>query len=345
VKKTRDHAPTLDDWGRGYKLAAQVRAMEPWRFMEETDIFGVRDPLSKRLAFASVMGQLGEHFAIAAYLGAEGLYSFWNAHEADLSAYPEAVIEAPQLQLSFENRGLLNERDHELIKKLGLRFRGRNAWPMFRSYRPGFVPWHVDASELRLLNVVLEQVLEVGPRFQVNTELFYTADPEIYFLRAPKRRGDAIEWKDVCEKVRPPRGMLRIASYDDLLGACRRMKPAEEDIELDMFWLPTPIHEGDRPFYPYMPMLVGAKSGAVIGFRMLRVESSFEDMWGELPRCLLEMLIEAGRLPRVVYIRSPRVGLLIAPLGEEIPISIAPVYGLPGVDAAKESLIAAMKSR
>ena len=123
------------------------------------------------------------------------------------------------------------------------------------------------------------------------------------------------------------------------------MKPAEEDVELDMFWLPTPIHEGVRPFYPYMAVLVGVESGLIIGFRMLKVESSFEDMWGELPRCVLEMSIEAGSLPRALHIRSPRVGLLIEPLCEELPISVTPVGDLPGVDEAKEGLIAVMRSR
>jgi hypothetical protein len=345
VKKTRDHAPTLDDWRRAYELAARVKAMEPWRFMDETDIFGVKDPKSKRLGFVSVMGGLGEHFAVAVYLGADGLCSFWNARDADVTAYPEAVMEAPQLQLSFEERKFLVERDNELIAELGLRFKGRNAWPLFRSYQAGFVPWHLDASELRWLNVVLEQFLEVAPRFEADEDLFSVEDPATYLIRVSTGHGDELVWSDARRKITPPRGIIRIAPYRHLLDTCRRLKPAEEDVELDVFWLPTPIHEGVRPFYPYTAILVGAESGMIIGLRMLRVTSSFEDMWGELPRCVLEMLIEAGSLPRELHIRSPRVGLLIEPLCEELPISVTPVGDLPMVREAKDSLIVAMRSR
>ncbi len=343
--ETRSDIPELDDWRRVYEAAGRVQAMEPWRFMEEIDIFGVQDPASDRFAFASVMGMLGEHFAIAVYIGAEGLYAFWDIQETDLNACPEGVIEPRQLQLSFEDRALLTERDHEWIKKLGLRFRGRNSWPMFRSYRPAFVPSHLDASELRLLNVVLDQILEVAPRFEADPGLFDTADPETYFLRVPTRRGDGIEWKDAHTKIRPPDRNVRIAPYDEVLKACRGLKAAEEDVELDVFWLPTAIHEGSRPFYPYTLLVVGAESGAVVGFRMLKVESSFEDMWGEVPRNLLELFVETKRVPRTIYVRSPRVDRLVAPLGREIRTTITLVDELPGVDTAKDALIEAVRLR
>ena len=56
----------------------------------------------------------------------------------------------PQLQASFEDRSELHDKDRQVIKDLGLKFRGRQTWPLFRSYRAGFVPWHLDADEGRV---------------------------------------------------------------------------------------------------------------------------------------------------------------------------------------------------
>ena len=50
------------------------------------------------------------------------------------------VLEIPQLQASFEDRGHLQKEDRDVIKKLGLKFRGANSWPMFRNYAPECSP-------------------------------------------------------------------------------------------------------------------------------------------------------------------------------------------------------------
>ncbi len=37
--------------------------------MTEGDVFGVQDPDTGELGFVSVMGMLGEHYAVSVYLG------------------------------------------------------------------------------------------------------------------------------------------------------------------------------------------------------------------------------------------------------------------------------------
>ena len=113
-----DQNPTLDEWRKLYTVAAQLKELAPWRWMNEDDIFGVRNPETNQLGFASVMGILGEHYAVNVYLGVEALYDFWNLENQDME-FPEdeeefpdelagAVMEQllliPQLQLSFEDR-------------------------------------------------------------------------------------------------------------------------------------------------------------------------------------------------------------------------------------------------
>jgi hypothetical protein len=50
------------------------------------------------------------------------------------------LLEIPQLQASWEDREELHVRDRETIKALGRKYRGRQAWPLFRSYQPGYAP-------------------------------------------------------------------------------------------------------------------------------------------------------------------------------------------------------------
>ena len=163
--------PGLNEWRRLYQAAIRVKEIAPWEWMTEQDVFGVQDPETDEIGFVSVMGTLGEHLAVAVYLGTEGLYSFWGFQQLAASAPPEALLGIPHLQASFEDRGELTDKDRRVIEGLGLKFRGRQAWPLFRSYRPGYFPWYLEAWEARFLTCALEQAVEVAQRFKEDTTL------------------------------------------------------------------------------------------------------------------------------------------------------------------------------
>jgi hypothetical protein len=117
------------------------------------------------------MGALGEHLSVAVYLGTEALFSFWNLDPDNMDTMPEQLLLIPQLQLSFEDRDQLEPKDRATIKELGLKFRGRQAWPMFRSFRPGYFPWHLDAAEVRLFIPCLGKPKMFFERFSGGPEL------------------------------------------------------------------------------------------------------------------------------------------------------------------------------
>jgi hypothetical protein len=133
--ETMKNTPALDDWQKLYDLMAQIKSLAPWDWMEESDIFGIQMPETGELGFISVMGMLGEHFAVAVYQGVKGLGGFWQMHSKGPKLSPEFVLQVPQLQASFEDRELISKEDREVMKKLGLKYRGAKAWPQFRSYR------------------------------------------------------------------------------------------------------------------------------------------------------------------------------------------------------------------
>ena len=65
------------------------------------------------------------------------------------------------LMASFEDWEEIEPKDREVMKALGLKFRGRNAWPLFRSFLPGTFPWYLTAAEARYLTICLGQALLV----------------------------------------------------------------------------------------------------------------------------------------------------------------------------------------
>jgi hypothetical protein len=330
-------SPGLERWRQLYEVAERVRVLAPWQWMDEAQVFGVR-PAGGDIAFVSVMGLLGQHFAISAYLGAEGLSGFLALEEADDSEDAgDRLLEIPQLQASFEARRALQKQDLETIRALGLAPRGR-AWPLFRSFRPGYVPWFVSDDEITLLVTILEQVLDLAPRLEEDPELLTLPGDDAFLVRAPDPAGGG--WRDEVVTVAPPapRGIPFAIETADLATLARLPRSASA-IEVDLFRFPAAVEEGPRPFYPYALLLADARGGTILGVDLLSPVESLPTMWGQVPAKITRQLIAAGRAPREMRARSELVLQLLEPLAAKAGFTLRRSTSLPSADAARRGML------
>ena len=121
------------------------------------------------------------------------------------------------LMVSFEDRQLLDTPDRDISKAGGLMFRGRNAWPLFRSYLPGYEPRFLTAAEARRLTVALAQALLVAERLDENPALLPEPMPNgKYLVRVPTRGdGGAWQWRDSKRVPAPLPAGPRAAPLDE----------------------------------------------------------------------------------------------------------------------------------
>ncbi len=337
-----ENMPTLDEWRKLYAAMIRVKEIAPWEWMTETDVFGVQSPETNELGFVSVMGLLGEHFSVAVYLGPKGLYDFWEFEDAGPSAPAEHIVEISHLQASFEDRSQLHNKDRQTIKEMGLKFRGRNAWPMFRSYRPGYVPWFLEAHEVRFLAIVLEQVLDVAPRFKMERTLLEPPGQDRYLVRVSHQQDDAFSWEDRIVKVSPPTPQpIPLAMDIDALEHLKQAPRSGSTIEIDFFLFPAPVQEkrGTRPIFAYTLMTVDAQSGFILGTELLHVDPSLESMWGQIPASVVVQLARTGLVPAKVVVRSELLRQLLEPVAEELGFKLSRSNRLPSLDSAKEALL------
>ena len=333
--------PTLDEWHRLYQAAIRIKEIAPWEWMTETDVFGVRNPEADEIGFVSVMGELGEHFSIAVYLGPKGLHRFWGFQRLGPSASVDNLLEIPHLQASFEDRKELSQQDRAVIKELGLKFRGQHAWPMFRSYRPGFLPWRLEAWEARFLTQALGQATEVALRFQENPALLAPAAEDSYLVRVPYPEASALVWKDQQVSVPPPDPESILLPMDlDVLEHVTRLPRGPYTLEMDLFMLQTPIYEkGARPYLPYNLLVVDADSGMILGSELLQPQATLEATWGLVPVTVVHQLARIGSVPRQIRVRSALLAQLLQTLVEELGFQIKQTHTLPMLDEAKQFLL------
>ena len=336
--------PTLEEWKRLYAVAKQVKELAPWDWMMEDDVFGVQNPASDEIGFISVMGAAGEHFAVALYPGAEALYAFLELEEQGREGLlddvaPDRVLEIPQFQASFEDRELLQKEDREVIKKLNLKFRGQNEWPMFRSYAPGMFPWFVSSDEARFLTFALEQLLEVAPRVRDDDSILASEDDEDFLVRTPRQENNRIIWEDKLTRVpEPEKKAVTPAPLDaNQIEALKRLPKAENVIEAELSMLPAPVQEKKgRPFFPYLLMIADAQSGMILANEMLQPMPSLAAMRAELPLKLAAHLSQLGAIPDTIAVRNETMADLLSPLAAELDIQIIQSRVLPAVDRALE---------
>ena len=326
---------TAEDCRPLYELMARVKALAPWDFLEEDDIFGVIDPDTGEPNFVSVMGAAGEHFAVALYRGVIGLYSFMFVQHLGPQLTAEAILDIPQIQASFEDREMVEERDREHMKALGLKFRGRNAWPIFRSYRAGYAPWFIDKAEARTLTYALEQLLDLAPRLLEATEdLLMPGGDREYLVRVAERTADGLVWRDETMTFDPPAPrdmMIRVEA--EAMDKVSQLPSRPGVVEVDCFRLFSVVAPpGERPFFPYTLLMVDGKTGTPLGLDMLTPNPTLDDMWSDVATNVLRMLDAGGFRPREFRVRDDLLFGILSMISAQTGIKVKRVHTLDKLD-------------
>jgi hypothetical protein len=347
--------PSQEEWTRLYAAATRFRDTAPWEWMEETDLFGVQNPETGEIGYGCVLGMGGEHYALAVYLGTAGLHGFWEMRrisQETLFPDPGEVLEQQNcLSASFEDRTVLHSQDRAVIKSLGLKFRGANAWPEFRRYKPGYMPWYLTAPEARFLTLALEQALDVAARFADDARILPRASRTSAFLvRVPTTDAEGVTtWRDERQKPARPAAASKRAAKTALPAelAAQVQEMAESlprtngEIEVDYVTLLSPIagdEEGDgRPYLPHVALILDANSGMILSVEMC----SPLDIERRLPEALLNLLgqvNEAGMLPAKISVKRDRTFALLQPYAALLNVELEQSEELPALESAQQSL-------
>lgn len=221
--------------------------------MDDSDLFAVRDPETGEVGYCSIMGGIGEVFALSMFLGTQGLEGYHKLLAGELKPSDLKTITLMRCLLaSFEDRSSLDRRDLAVIRELGLEFRGRHAWPQFRSFQPSYAPWYLTGPKARFLTIVLEQAVDVAARVRKGLDLFEGVDEDLVLVREWHKASN--RWQDGWHQLPPPPPAPQpVDTFDE--SRLRQLREAlgipKGTWQVDLFPLPARIDEpGQRPYYP-----------------------------------------------------------------------------------------------
>lgn len=328
-----DNPPPSDtEWRALYSAADAFKALAPWKWMNDNIRAGVCNPESGEVGYCCVMGAAGRLYGLAVYRGAEG-YDCWRRLQTGEVSHndPEMFGMQKCLIASFEDSRAAEKPDRAVMKRLGLKYRGQAAWPIFRSHLPNYIPWPVDASEARFLTVALQQSGDLFRRAEHDPSVL---PAEEGILRVRKQEGG--EWKDLREKAPTfARSLPALVLNEVQVARLTAKTPTPSGPwELHLSTFPGAIGEKGRPYFARTLIACDSASGFI---HCAHVIAPW-DLARELPEKLLGTLEQTPHFPSAIHMKSPELQHALAPVLSNLGVLVVLEKSLPAVEEALESL-------
>jgi hypothetical protein len=294
-------------WSNLYEMAIAFKKAEVWNWMDNIHLIGVKHPDFNQVGYCCIMGGGGEMYGVAVYLGADGLKTVIDMLNGQLKEDP--LYAQHCLMLSFDDREDLHPQERAQIKELGLKFRGRQAWPTFRLYEPGFYPWPIQkASDVDFLTAAIEQALEVALTYQNNPDALLDSNGKFLTRVAEHRTDGGLSWSSVWLKPELD-NIIQEASLPKPLNELRLAKIKKSMQrqggiwEIGCFYLPRPVLDQDRPYYPLVFMVIDQESGHVLTIELCEKA----EIASAAPEKFLELIESIKHIPSELRASDGRV--------------------------------------
>lgn len=334
----KDKKPSINEWKDLYSAAIEFKKLKPWDWMWDSDIFGVQNPATGEIGYCCIMGRSGEHFAMGVYLGSEGLEELLRilSGEKILPDEPVGLLNQKCLMASFENREYIEKGDYEIIRKLELRFRGKNEWPLFRSYLPGYLPWYLNRGEVQFLTIALQQAIHVCNRFKNDPEMLVPPSASEILVRVPLKE-NGLKWRDEwLEPLEMDEEEIMVGGVDEnVLKDLQKLK-RHGIWEADFFYFHEAVQDGpeERPYFPYVILWAERDTGLILNTEVVNPKE-----WASVFSIQVQENIEnTGSLPTEIIVKKKELFTFLEPMASKLGIKLTLASNLKLIDRIKKDM-------
>ena len=274
------------------------RELAPWEWLANDHVFGIEDPASGEVNWATVMGAGGGLFGLGLYLGERGhrLLRRVVSGEAD---YEDVAYGQDALLVTLSDWIEADEASVERWRAVWPEFREDAAVPYLESHAFGRIPRAVDEREMAVLAHALRQVVRVAERVRDGEAELERAGDGPWLVRRWSE-GEAVDRREASPAE--PVGARAEISEADVDALRSELGSDGSTVELDLFPANSVIQdEGDgEPWMAACLLEVDAASGMVLAVELGR--GSERERWA------LEHLVgawrERGGIPGRVVVRE-----------------------------------------
>jgi hypothetical protein len=314
------------------RLAAEISALEPWRYMDEMQTVAVVHRKGREPDFVSVLGMLGEFRAIHVYPGFAGYWWMKQVVESSDSWRLRLMLtECEALQAAFPGPGEITDLDMDLLR--GCRYPAAQRAFHFRSVRRGYLPWYLCEEEGKRLAACLEAFVRVlSSQVLDDPDKWWPDEPDKMPL-VGKFEG---QWRVGQVRV-PPAGdeERQLWLSEERLAGLRPLKRQGVVCLGDHLMRGAAGLENERPMVLQVMAVVDARSGFAFEPGLRRPGEPLAAVAAE---ALARASETRGAVPERVLVAEPYYAEQLQPLARAAGFEIQLKRRLPALDALFSSL-------
>ncbi|OIO06738.1 MAG: hypothetical protein AUJ52_11740 [Elusimicrobia bacterium CG1_02_63_36] len=332
--------PAVSDatWVKLYDTFTHFAELKPWQDFDDDSLFAVQDPVTGQMGYACILGALGQVLSLCLYRGTGGFDVHQRMQRGEIDQDTDDIF-ALQDALMAETtaRKELQAADLAVIRDLGLKFRGRRGWPLFRSHLPGHLPWHLTEQEAVFLAFALRCAGDAVEGVRAG-RIHLDAQPErVYaYFPAAGNPGFTARWEPY--PVHRPEPPAPLSLPTDKLNALAAFE-ADAPWEVQAFFIPAPIMDRERPYFARYLLLAHAPSGYILNALAVSPEHPVHQTIAE---AVVQAIEKNGRKPSELHVHEDPLVAALSPLGKALGLRVKAKRFLPAIQEAKDGLIEAM---
>jgi len=312
---------SLTVWTRLFDAADRIRDHELWKVFCEVDLAEITLPGDTEPYYCCISGMYESPKGISIYKGHMGLVSF--SHYINSMELPDYISDSKRncLECTWGPRKDLRKRDMEILRACERKYRGGEAWPLFRKHQQGFEPWFFRDDEVELMARVLEELEKAASQL--------VASDSVATISEGYRIGRWFDFSaaQYVNEFLPPVEKIEAMTEgciitDEVLIQRLKRRPSEGSVlEFDMPFLPMSVKGkgGDpRPFFPRMCIMCDTEKMAIAEHYMI----SRHDDPRDVALGLIIHHIENKGKPSTIFVRDPEIYGIISHLCSSVGIEV-----------------------
>ena len=186
------------------------------------------------------MGGGGLEYGLAVFVGEEGLAAYRTLTTGSVDPEPaDSLYKLNPVSAMLADREDLETPDRTTIRELGLKYRGRGSWPLFRRTGPGHVPWFLEADEAVFSTMALQYVIDLVKKMLIGE---FAVDLVGDIDSAPS----AAERQDTIVRALERVDELPAKIIVDSVSAANLVETIMRHLGIELSAGPTPVLEGTK---------------------------------------------------------------------------------------------------
>lgn len=339
---------TSATWQALVAAAAAFGTLAPWTWMHDSELVGLRDPATGDKLLCSILGRLRTVFALLVFRRVTGhrwiLNTIMEDDDSDEPKDPDSGLEQDCVKVAFTSKSELTTTDRDVLTAGGFSPSVKRGcvWPAFRSLVPGGFPWYLTQAEAEILVYALPRVGAFAALCRDNPEMGANfVIGEVPFLKVdfdPSSRSLRPEDLDWQPHIPPPEAPPTPVSLDEAtLERLLKLPQAKGfHLELDVFYSPMAVSEGDRAWFPKAVMAVDRASGFIGGYQLAK--SSDPEAVAVLAEVLAGSMQQLVHRPETIRIQRRRLVQILSSVAVRLGISVCQDPELPALNLAREEI-------